>query len=1745
MKQNFVGFGKSWSVPFFLPILLLLVCDGVLAATRYVGVCGSPNNPTIAAAVAAASAGDTILVCPGTYNEAITVNKDNLTIRGSTGVRSDVTVSNSGIPFTLSATNPTLKDMTVTSSNNRAISRGWTGSASTATFSNLAVSAKDYGIYVEVSTKVTMTNLNVSSSNSNAIHLAWATNGAHEFDTVTASATNGRAIHSEQGGAIFRNLTLTSKDETLYASPASNAVFDTITATSSNNAGIYLAWTSPSSTLDFSNVTVTAKTYGIYINKSGKATFNNITVTSSNGSAVYLESGASGAHEFQSLVLNAKEYGLYAYRGGTTFKDLDITSSNSNGVLMYSDYDANFEDVKVSAVQGRGIHMGWASYNKKMTLQDVEITAKNEALYIEKSDIVTINGLTATSSNGDAVYFGYDAAGAHVLSSMTLNAKESGIKFESNVWSTSMSNICVDSGKYGVWINQWNSRNVSIQNSKFVASTYGIRTDANYSYKTVANGNCIMKSSTPRAYSNSTIHNFNGNYWQGVAGGTSYADGNVRDNATLGSCPVTSCYSGPLPLLTIATPAAVAEGNSGTQTMSFTASLSATTGSTVTAAYALSNGTATGGAACGAGVDYVNTGGTVTIASGSTTGNFSVTLCGDTTYEADETFTVTLSAPVNATLGTPSSATGTITNDDTAPTLTIAAAVVAEGNSGTTNLSFTVTQSAVSGLAGSASYTTSAGTATAGVSCTSGVDYITTSGTVTIAAGATTGTIVVPVCGDTDSEGNETFTVTLSSPANATLGSPSSATGTINDDDAVNVLAEYRFDECSWTSGAAGAVTDSSGSGYHGTPNSVNTATGGVVQRAADLSASGTADYIKWPVALLHGRNDFTAALWFKTSTSQAQQEILHGLGAGTGDDEIEIYLINTTQIRVNLFDAGNTYTAASSFVDGSWHHLVVTRAGTNVCVFLDATSLGCNTRGSGALSITNANALLTGQEQDAFGGSFADNQSLRAQLDEFKLFGSALSSTQIASIRANELAGNNWDGTARAAVSCGPHHLELQHTTGTGMTCAASTLTIKACADALTPTCTAFTAAAPITGTLTSTGVAVSWDGTTGGATGADFVIPAGSSTVTKSFQLAAAGTAVLGTTGISPTPTSATTCNFGSPSCTFTAGTAGFIFSDSATGGAYTIPNQIAGTATAANALYLRAVQASTTNAAVCTPAIISQTGVPVTLGYACNDPATCQLGNLLTFNSTGVPSTGGSVDLDFDANGAAPLTVRYDDVGQITLAASKTLTPFTGGTAITLTGSSNAFVVKPGGFVLSNIKCTTHGASTCAPALASPGTNPAAALASDAAFIQAGQNFSATVTATTSGGATTPNYGRETSPEGVKLTATRVLPSSGGASPTLNNSTAFGSFSNGVVTGTTFSWDEVGIITLTPSIGDGNYLGAGDVSGTVSGNVGRFIPDRFVLSAANITPANGGFTYLDQPFGIAYTLTAVNASGGTTTNYATANSFAKLDPTTPTLWPSTTLGSTGFGSGAKNGSTDLSTRLSLSGTPTGSWTSGEAAITANLKLGRPTTTTADTTWGPYAALDIGIAPQDSDGVKLATAALNLDADSSGSSERQKLSATATQQRFGRLRLINFYGSELLKPRVEYRAEYWDGTRWTINTLDSTSPIVAANMATGGLTVNGIAGLTNGIGFITFNTTGVGSYDIALNLGATGIANDHSCIATPPARPATTAANQPWLQGFWSGNCGSTPAWQQDPNARIKLGSSKAPYIYLRERY
>ena len=215
------------------------------------------------------------------------------------------------------------------------------------------------------------------------------------------------------------------------------------------------------------------------------------------------------------------------------------------------------------------------------------------------------------------------------------------------------------------------------------------------------------------------------------------------------------------------------EGNSGTSNLAFTVTLSKASTTAVTVKYATANGTAT------AGQDYTAAKGTITFAAGETSKTVNVAVAGDATVEPDETFTVTLSAPSGATLGT-ATATGTITNDDVAvvpPTVSIGNASKSEGNSGTSNLAFTVTLSKASTTAVTVNFATSNGTATAGQ------DYTAAKGTITFAAGETSKTVNVAVAGDATVEPDETFTVTLSAPSGATLGT-ATATGTITNDDA-------------------------------------------------------------------------------------------------------------------------------------------------------------------------------------------------------------------------------------------------------------------------------------------------------------------------------------------------------------------------------------------------------------------------------------------------------------------------------------------------------------------------------------------------------------------------------------------------------------------------------------------------------------------------------------------------------------------------------------------------------------------------------------------------------------------------------------------------------------------------------------------------------------------------------------------------------------------------------------------------
>ncbi|MGZ5416047.1 MAG: Calx-beta domain-containing protein [Nocardioides sp.] len=206
-------------------------------------------------------------------------------------------------------------------------------------------------------------------------------------------------------------------------------------------------------------------------------------------------------------------------------------------------------------------------------------------------------------------------------------------------------------------------------------------------------------------------------------------------------------------------------------TLSFQVSLSKAAEGTVTFTYATSDGTAK------APGDYTAvTAGQGTIAAGATSTTVTVATAENSTPEAEESMTLTLSAPVGATLGD-ATAKGTITDDDAAVSVSVGDAAAQEGNA----VEFVVTLSKASGLQVKVEWETADGTAV------QPGDYDKSDGVVTIPAGDLKGTFKVKTVNDDTDEVNETFRVTLSAPHNATIGD-GTAVGTIRDNDGPRVF---------------------------------------------------------------------------------------------------------------------------------------------------------------------------------------------------------------------------------------------------------------------------------------------------------------------------------------------------------------------------------------------------------------------------------------------------------------------------------------------------------------------------------------------------------------------------------------------------------------------------------------------------------------------------------------------------------------------------------------------------------------------------------------------------------------------------------------------------------------------------------------------------------------------------------------------------------------------------------------------
>jgi autotransporter-associated beta strand protein len=233
---------------------------------------------------------------------------------------------------------------------------------------------------------------------------------------------------------------------------------------------------------------------------------------------------------------------------------------------------------------------------------------------------------------------------------------------------------------------------------------------------------------------------------------------NARVRRDSASVVILDDESNTIPAIAVA-PVALAE--SPFQPAKFRFQLSFSSPQEVRFRAATASGTATGGA------DFQSIDQTIVIPSGTMNFTLDVPLINDAQTEGTETFSIVLSEPVGATIATPS-ATATIFDDDrvtdpNAVSISGTGLELVEGDAGPSMARFTIQ------LSRAASSTITVPYATADAAAVAPADYARTAGTISFAPGETTKVVEVAVSGDKEHELDETFTLVLGNPTNATV----------------------------------------------------------------------------------------------------------------------------------------------------------------------------------------------------------------------------------------------------------------------------------------------------------------------------------------------------------------------------------------------------------------------------------------------------------------------------------------------------------------------------------------------------------------------------------------------------------------------------------------------------------------------------------------------------------------------------------------------------------------------------------------------------------------------------------------------------------------------------------------------------------------------------------------------------------------------------------------------------------------
>ncbi|WP_144212328.1 DUF6701 domain-containing protein [Shewanella donghaensis] len=691
--------------------------------------------------------------------------------------------------------------------------------------------------------------------------------------------------------------------------------------------------------------------------------------------------------------------------------------------------------------------------------------------------------------------------------------------------------------------------------------------------------------------------------------------------------------------------------------------------------------------------------------------------------------------------------------------------------------------------------------------------------------------------------------------------------------------------------------------------------------------------------------------------------------------------------------------------------------------------------------------------------------------------------------------------------------HFEFTHT-GAALTCNAEPMTLKACANAdCTQTVPDFVTATLSPATITAGG----------GWIGGNVVGFSGGSTNLE-LRNNTAGSVTVDVTGSTPgaKPFSTTLCSVaGSPptaaQCTFNFADSGFIFE---------VPDKLANKPT--GVINISAVEKDS-ETLECIPQFAD---VTKSVGFWSDyvEPSTVISGQNVSVTGSGAATNIGTsvgtrtpINLDFDNNGIAEIDVNYPDAGQMQLNARY---DGSGDEVGLIMLGSDLFVSFPVGLCVNPVDTN----ASCA-----------AGNSSCNVYKKAGDGFDLSIQgmAWESDGdvdfcdnLSTPNYIHP----GMTLTSELIAPK-----PGEEGSLSLGNYDHNAATNNTNtitqSISEVGVFEFKvkpPSSYEGSSFY--DIPLASSGNIGRFVPDRFAISGVSVIAACTNFNYMDQPFQMAMNISAFNTGSEVTKNYK--DSFAKA---TALL----------VGADSLDGD-DKRNRLSSLPVTASSWIEGIATVDSSYMatLSRLAAPGKD---GPFDSFDIGVIVEDNDNNHSGSNADNnafvanpdMNAATSGSCGSFCDAKQLSTQRFrhGRVVMDNTYGAEKDTLQMATRAEYWDGTNWMLNIEDSCSvvtPALATQIDDATLGYKYEPALVAGQAITRAGQStsfANGEFTLLWNAVITGSTDYRGQVTAPLSVPT-------WLQWYWDWDATSSTTLY-DPRASAFFGRYRGHdrIIYWRE--